>query len=435
MKALQHAIGDARSRYVAANPLSHAADEKAERYLPGGNTRSVLHFHPVPLTIVSGAGAELTDLDGHRYIDFVGEYSAALFGHSNEVIKAAIREALDSGVAMGAPTPYERELAALLCERFPSIDQIRFCNSGTEANLMALSTARVVTGRSKMMVFNDAYHGGVIKFLGGACKLNVPFDFVLAEYNDIEGTASLIDEVGDELAAVIAEPILGAGGNIQGNRQFMQMLRRKTEESGALLIFDEVKTSRLGPGGVQEMIGINADLTTMGKFIGGGLPTGAFGGSHRVMEHFNPKKTGALPHAGTFNNNVCSMAAGCAAMREVYTPDRAKEFLDWSEAFRLSLNELFAAKDVPMYANGLGSMIAIHFNKEPTKRPSDITAGCQSLRPLLHMELLLDGILIVGRGDLFLSLPMDESHLSAARASFEKFADRYKPLIEEVLAA
>ena len=317
----------------------------------------------------------------------------------------------------------------------PSLEQVRFCNSGTEANLMALSTARVVTGRSKVMVFNDAYHGGVIKFLGGGCRLNVPFDFVLAEYNDIDGTAALIDEVSEELGAVIVEPILGAGGNIQGNRQFLQMLRDKTEEIGALLIFDEVKTARLGPGGVQGMIGIHADLTTMGKFIGGGLPTGAFGGSKRVMEHYNPKQTGALAHAGTFNNNVCSMAAGCAAMREVYTPERAKEFLDWSEAFRLSLNKVFAAKDVPMYANGLGSMIAIHFNKEPTKRPSEITAGCQSLRPLLHMELLLDGMLIVGRGDLFLSLPMNESHLATAHASFEKFADRYKPLIEDVLAA
>jgi len=435
MESLQHAIADARSRYVAANPLSQAADEKAECYLPGGNTRSVLHFNPFPLTMVGGDGAEVTDLDGHRYVDFVGEYSAALFGHSNEIIKAAIHKALDSGVAMGAPTPYERELAGLLCERFPSIEQIRFCNSGTEANLMALSTARVITGRHKVMVFNDAYHGGVMKFLGGECALNVPFDFVLADYNDIEGTAELIDTMGDELAAVVVEPILGAGGNIQGNRQFLQMLRRKTEETGALLIFDEVKTARLGPGGVQGMVGIHADLTTMGKFIGGGLPTGAFGGSKRVMEQFNPKQAGALAHAGTFNNNVCSMAAGCAAMRDVYTAERAEEFLKWSEAFRLSLNEMFAAKDVPMYANGLGSMIALHFNKKPTKRPSDITAGCHSLRPLLHMELLLDGMLIVGRGDLFLSLPMNESHLATAHACFEKFADRYKPLIEDVLAA
>ena len=183
------------------------------------------------------------------------------------------------------------------------------------------------------------------------------------------------------------------------------------------------------------MVDIHADLTTMGKFIGGGLPTGAFGGSRRVMEHFNPKQAGALAHAGTFNNNVCSMAAGCAAMREVYTPERAAEFLDWSEAFRRSLNEMFASKDVPMYANGLGSMIAIHFSKDPTKRPSDITAGCRALRPLLHMELLLDGMLICGRGDLFLSLPMNDSHLAAARSSLERFADRYKPLVEQVLAA
>ena len=435
MESLQSAIEDVQSRYVSANPLSHAADEKAGRYLPGGNTRTVLHFDPFPLTMVAGEGAELTDLDGHRYIDFVGEYSAALFGHSNELIKAAIHEALDGGVAMGAPTRYERELAGLLCERYPSLEQVRFCNTGTEANLMALSTARVVTGREKLLAFNDGYHGGVIKFLGGRCALNVPFDFVLADYNDIEGTAGLIDEVGNELACVIVEPILGAGGNIQGNREFLKMLRRKTEEVGAMLIFDEVKTARLGNSGVQGMVDIKPDLTTLGKFIGGGLPTGAFGGSAEVMSQFNPKQKGALAHAGTFNNNVCSMAAGCVALREIYTPQRAAEFLETSEAFRRSLNDMFAEKEVPMYANGLGSMIALHFSREPTKRPSDITAGCQSLRPLLHMELLLDGMSVCRRGDLFLSLPMDESHLSSASASLEKFADRYKPLIERVLAA
>ena len=183
------------------------------------------------------------------------------------------------------------------------------------------------------------------------------------------------------------------------------------------------------------MVDISPDLTTLGKFIGGGLPTGAFGGSAEIMGQFNPKREGTLAHAGTFNNNVCSMAAGCAAMSKVYTPQRAAEFFDWSEAFRLSLNEMFAAKAVPMYANGLGSMIAIHFSTKPTKRPEDISAGCRSLRPLFHMELLLDGVLVCGRGDLFLSLPMNDAHLSQARLALEKFADRYKPLIEEVLAA
>ena len=433
-QSLEGAIADARARYVTATPLSMAADEDAARYLPGGNTRTILHFEPFPLTMVEGGGAELTDLDGHRYVDCVGEYSAALFGHSNEVIKAAIHEALEGGMTMGAPTPYERELAGLLCERYPSIDQVRFCNSGTEANLMALSTARVTTGRNTLLAFNDAYHGGVIKFLGGKCALNMPFDFVLADYNDIDGTASLIDQVGNDLAAVIVEPILGAGGNIQGSRHFLEMLRQKTRETGALLIFDEVKTARLGPAGVQGMIGIEPDLTTLGKFIGGGLPTGAFGGSAEVMQRFNPKREGALAHAGTFNNNVFSMAAGCAALRKIYTPERAAEFLDWSEAFRLSLNEMFATKEVPMYANGMGSMIAIHLSREPTKRPSDITAGCRALRPLLHMELLLDGLLICGRGDLFLSLPMNDEHLAKARTALERFAHRYKDLIEQVLA-
>ncbi len=435
MESLRHAIEDARSRYASANPRSREADESAAQYLPGGNTRTILHFEPFPLTMVAGDGAELTDLDGHRYADFVGEYSAALFGHSNAVVKSAIRDVIDNGVAMGAPTAYERELAGLLCERYPALDQVRFCNSGTEANLMALSTARVVTGREKLIAFNDAYHGGVIKFLGGRCALNMPFDFALADYNDTEGTAELIDELGDELAGVIVEPVLGAGGNIQGNRHFLQMLRQKTRDVGALLIFDEVKTARLGPSGIQGMTGIKPDLTTLGKFIGGGLPSGAFGGLAEVMAHFNPRREGALAHAGTFNNNVCSMAAGCAALSEIYTPKRAAEFLEWSEQFRVSLNEMFAGKSVPMYANGLGSMIAIHFSTEPTRKPGDITAGCRSLRPLLHMELLLDGVLICGRGDAFLSLPMDESHLSKARHALEKFADRYKPLIERVLAA
>lgn len=182
------------------------------------------------------------------------------------------------------------------------------------------------------------------------------------------------------------------------------------------------------------MLDFKPDLTTLGKFIGGGLPTGAFGGSAELMAHFDPRRKGALAHAGTFNNNVCSMAAGCAGLRDVFTAERAAGFLDWSEAFRLSLNDMFMAKEVPIYANGMGSMIALHFSREATKRPSDISAGCKALRPLLHVELLLDGISICSRGDFFLSLPMNESHLEKARASLEKFADRYKPLIEKVLA-
>ncbi len=433
METLKQATESARDRYVAANPLSQAADRHAEQFLPGGNTRSVLHYEPFPLTMVAGEGAELVDLDGHRYVDFVGEYSAGLFGHSDETIKSAVTAALDKGIVMGAPTSYERELAGLLCNRFPSIEQIRFCNSGTEANLMALTTARVVTGREKILVFNGAYHGGVIKFPNGDSVHNVPYDFLFAEFNDTEGTADLIRRTGDELAAVIVEPILGAGGNIPGSREFMGMLRLVTREIGALLIFDEVKTARLGPSGVQGMLGITPDLTTLGKFIGGGLPTGAFGGKAEFMAHYNPKLAGNWNHAGTFNNNACSMAAGSAAMSNIYTQERAREFFDWSENFRISLNDMFATRSVPMYCNGMGSIFAIHFSSKPTRRTSDISTGCQSLRPLLHMELLLEGVLVCSRGDLFMSLPMTEAHLSTARTALEKFIDRYRPLISMVL--
>ena len=435
MESLNQAIADARTRYVSANPLSLAADKSAERFMPGGNTRSVLHYDPFPLTMVAGEGAELVDLDGHRYVDFVGEYSAGLFGHSDELIKAAVHKALDSGIVMGAPTSYERKLAALLCVRFPSIQQIRFCNSGTEANLMALTTARVVTGREKILVFNHSHHGGVIKFPDGNSVNNVPFDFVVAEYNDTEGTADLIRQFDDELAAVIVEPMLGAGGNIPGSREFLEMLRQMTLEVGALLIFDEVKTARLGPSGIQGSMGITPDLTSLGKFIGGGLPAGAFGGKTDYMAHYNPKLAGNWNHAGTFNNDVCSMAAGSAAMGEIYTQDRAEEFLNWCEAFRISLNKMFADKAVPMYCNGMGSIFAIHFSSKPTRKTADISASCRSLRPLLHMELLLEGVLVCGRGDFFLSLPMNDTHLSRAHSALEKFVDRYKSLIIRVLEA
>lgn len=429
METLEHALESARARYLAANPRSMAADEAAQRYMPGGNTRTVLHYEPFPLTMVSGEGAELVDLDGHCYVDFVGEFSAGLFGHSNETIKSAIRQALDDGVVMGAPTPRERELAGILCTRFPSIEKIRFCNSGTEANIMALTTARMATGREKLLAFHGAYHGGVIKFPTGNTAFNIPFDFLLAEYNDVEGAAEIIRRAGSELAAVIVEPILGAGGNIPGTREFLEMLRQATSKVGALLIFDEVKTARIGPAGIQGLLGITPDLTTLGKIIGGGLPIGAFGGREDLMALYNPRLPGTWKHAGTFNNNVCSMAAGCAAMGEVFTPKRAAEFLESSEAFRKSLNQMFAAKSVSMHCNGLGSMIAIHFSSKPIERTYQRTADSQSLSELMHMELLLDGVLICSRGDMFQSLPMNDAHLAKARDALERFVDRRRPLI------
>ena len=185
--------------------------------MPGGNTRSVLHFEPFPLVMAKGVNAELFDLDGHSYLDLVGEYSAGLFGHSDPEIKAAIHEALEAGTVLASPTRWEADLAGVIQARFPSMELVRFCNSGTEANIMAIVTAMAVTRRRKVLVFREAYHGGVLVFSGGGSPINVPFDCVFANYNDVTGAIAAIRGHGGNLAAVIVEPILGAGGNIPGH--------------------------------------------------------------------------------------------------------------------------------------------------------------------------------------------------------------------------
>ena len=253
---LEVALAEATERYVAANPASAARHEEACRSMPGGNTRTVLFYDPFPLTMAKGEGARLRDLDGHEYRDYLGEYTAGLYGHSNPRILDEVRAALASGVVLGAPNRYEAELADLVCARFPSIDRVRFCNSGTEANLMAIGLARAATGRAKVLVFEGAYHGGVLFFKEGESgPVNVPFDFVFAPYNDPEAAVAAVEEHADEFAAILVEPMMGSGGCIEGDREFLGALREAADRHGVLLIFDEVMTSRLGPGGGRESSG------------------------------------------------------------------------------------------------------------------------------------------------------------------------------------
>jgi glutamate-1-semialdehyde 2,1-aminomutase len=337
-------------RYVERNPESRRLHEERARFMPGGNTRSVLHVAPFPLTIVRADGARIWDADGHEYLDFLGEYTAGLYGHSNPAIQAAIREALADGIVLGAPNRYEHRLAEAICDRFPSVELVRFCNSGTEANVMALSLARAVTGRSKILVFAGGYHGGVLHFREGGSPLNYPAAFVVATYND-PAAAELVD---GDTAAVLVEPLQGSGGVIPGDRVFLQALREATHGNGALLVFDEVMTSRLAWGGLQEVLDITPDLTTLGKYLGGGLAFGAFGGRRELMERFDPARAGALPHAGTFNNAVLTMAAGAAGLTQVLTPDEIARL----NALGDGLRERIATLGV--HATGYGSMIGLH---------------------------------------------------------------------------
>ncbi len=350
---LEAALREAEERYVAANPKSKARIEAAAANLPGGNTRSVLHYSPFPVTITKGEGCYLHDLDGHRYTDFLGEYTAGLYGHSHPVIMRAVREALDSGVVLGGPNRWEGELARLVCERFPSVELVRFTNSGTEANMMNMVTARAHTGRTHVMAFNGGYHGGVFYFPPGGSPINAPFPFVMAEYNDAEGTRALIRQHAADLAAIVVEPMMGGGGGIPADREFLQMLRDEATRHGIVLIFDEVMTSRTAPGGLQGKLGIRPDLTSFGKYIGGGMSFGAFGGRRELMERYDPRRPDAWRHAGTFNNNVLTMSAGVAGLSEVYTPEEAERLTARGDRLR----EELAGRGVPV--SGSGSLVRL----------------------------------------------------------------------------
>ncbi|HUS42748.1 MAG TPA: aminotransferase class III-fold pyridoxal phosphate-dependent enzyme, partial [Ilumatobacteraceae bacterium] len=232
---LDSALIDARQRYVDANPTSASWARRAADVLPGGNTRSVLHFDPFPFRVASAYGRHLVDVDGHHYVDLLGNYTAGLLGHSPEPVRAAAHAAVDGGWALGAVHPNEVRLAELIAGRFASIEQVRFTNSGTEANLMALALVTNHTGRGRVLVFDGGYHGGVITFAGDR-HVNVPHDWIVSTYNDVDAVDAVFAEHGESIAAALVEPLQGSAGCIPGTVDFIANLRRRCDDVGALLV-------------------------------------------------------------------------------------------------------------------------------------------------------------------------------------------------------
>ncbi|TPG42326.1 aminotransferase class III-fold pyridoxal phosphate-dependent enzyme [Roseomonas nepalensis] len=410
---LPGALAEARARYAAARPASAEQHRLAAAVLPGGNTRSVLAYTPFPTAMARGADCRLWDLDGHEYVDLCGEYTAGLFGHSEPRIHEALRQALANGISLAAVGQAEQRLAAILCARFASMERVRFTNSGTEANLIAVMAARAFTGRPALLAFRGGYHGGVLSFpLAGSSPLALPVPTVLADYNDLDGAVSAIREHAATLGAVIIEPMLGSGGCIPARPEFLAALREETAAAGIPLIFDEVMTSRMAAGGWQARLGLVPDLTTLGKYVAGGMSFGAFGGGRDIMDQF----AGPLTHAGTFNNNALSMAAGCVAMGEVFGPEAAEALFARGEALRARLNGLCAAAGVEMGFTGLGSMMTVQFRAGPIDRPAAPTPAEEGLRELFFFDMMEAGLYLARRGMVALSLPVGE-------AETERFAD------------
>ena len=420
-------IASAHERFRSHNPKSLAAHDASCAHLPGGNTRTVLHSSPCPLTFASGSAQHLTDLDGHEYIDFLGEYTAGIYGHSNPTIREAVQRVMSTGWNLGGHSQHEKRLAEMVCERF-QLDLVRFTNSGTEANMLALATATTWTGgRHKVLVFEGGYHGSTLSFKKGSEHINLPYEWVVGAYNDVSATETLVTGLPENsLAAILVEPMLGSGGAIPSTQEFLQYLRKVSHDLGALLLFDEVMTSRLDYHALGNKMGVRADLITLGKWIGGGMSFGAFGGRKDIMSLYDPSKR-QLAHAGTFNNNVVSMAAGVAGC-SILTDKKLYALNKMGDLMRQKITEQLVAngygeppknkadpKEHCMWVSGIGSIMAIHFSG----------AYQDAMLELFFHQMLKQGIYLAPRGFIALSIEITESDVAKFLQAMEKFVKFY----------
>ena len=322
-----------------------------------------------------GAGPHVWDADGNRYVDYVGSWGPLILGHAHPGVLADIVEAAGNGTSFGAPTKYENALARRVVEAFPSMDMVRFVSSGTEAAMSALRLARAYTGRDKIIKFQGGYHGHADALLvaagSGAMAHGVPDsagvtasfaqDTLIAEYNDLASVEEHVRAYPGQIACVIVEPVAGNMGVVPPAPGFLEGLRRLTEESGALLVFDEVITGfRVAYGGAQHIYDVSPDLTCLGKVIGGGMPVGAYGARREIMETVSP--LGPMYQAGTLSGNPVAMAAGIATLDELKKPGRYEELESKAQRLEEGFRRAFAQAETPLQINRVGSMMTLFFS-------------------------------------------------------------------------
>jgi glutamate-1-semialdehyde 2,1-aminomutase len=440
-------VVDPEAVYRATTPGSRALHERAVQVMPGGTTRTTTYFPPYPLYIERGEGCRVWDVDGTERIDMLGNYSAMILGHAHPKVVEAIQRQAARGTGFAAANPVEVELAAILCERVPSLDAVRFCNSGTEATMFAMRLARAFTGRPKIARMEGGYHGthdyaevSSHPTVAEAGPEDAPVarpdsmgtpawaleQVVVLPYNNPDAAERIIRRHASELAAVILEPIIGAGGIIAATPDFLRRLRDVTRELGILLIFDEVISFRVAPGGAQELYGVTPDLTTLGKIIGGGLPVAAFGGRADVMELLDPRREASLAQGGTYNGNPPGMAAGVAAMREL-TPDVYEDLNRKGARVCEQLSEVFASHGVTVQINGAGSMLALHFTERPVVDYRAVAAADKKKMRDLFLGLVNHGVLMAPRLMGALSTPMTEDDVQEFVDAVDTAVGELKP--------
>src|SRR5262245_23549164 len=367
---LERAITD----YQAKTPRSHQLFEEALRVKPGGNSRTTTFFDPYPFYITRGEGARIWDVDGTERLDFNGNYTSLILGHANPQVVKAIQDAATHGMSFPGPSEHEIRLAEILTRRIPTMEVVRFAHSGPEATMHGVRVARALTGRSKSAKFEGAYHGThdwllvsvspdpatagsrkrpkSVAWSSGVPPL-VMKHVVVLPWNDLAACVKILEKQGSDIAALIIDPMLANAGMIPAREGFLEGLREATQRLGILLIFDEVISFRIAPGGAQERFGIRPDLTTLGKIIGGGLAVGAFGGRADVMNFYDPRGGGGrINHGGTFNANPLTMAGGVATMEQL-TPAAYATLDALGDRLRDGVRRLFRKREIGR-ASGTG---------------------------------------------------------------------------------
>ncbi len=434
------------ARYLELTPKSKARWQEAAEYLPGGDSRNSIFWDPYPIFVTSASGCHITDADGVDRLDFINTMTTLILGHANQPVMEAVKEQLDRGVVYNAPNEHQIRLAKLLCDRIPSFDLVRFTNSGTEATLNTIRAARAFTGKNKFAKVEGGYHGTHdavtvsvrvdVKKAGEAQQPKavaasegladgILDQVVVIPFNDTANARRILEDNKDQLAAVIVEPVMGSVGMIPGTAEFLTMLREFTEENGIVLIFDEVISFRVAPGGSQQYYGITPDLTSLGKIIGGGFAVGAFGGRRDIMELYDPTKGPKVSHAGTFNANPVTMVAGAVTLEHL-TPDVYRDLAELTELLRQGIRRVCSDLEVPVQVTGLGSLFGIHFTGQPIVNYRDIAAEDAALRGQVFLGLLNEGILMASNLVGGLSTALGEEEVNTFVGALQSVLERQR---------
>jgi glutamate-1-semialdehyde 2,1-aminomutase len=417
------------AEYTAKTSRSRALHDEAVGVMPGGNSRTTTFFDPYPFYFQRGQGAHIWDADGTERIDFNNNYTSLVIGHAHPDVIKAVQAVAESGLSFPGPTEHEIRLAELLTRRIPSLESVRFTNSGTEATMNAVRLARAFTGRPKLAKFEGAFHGTHDWVMvsvtpdpktAGNRKRPKPVAWsagippavlkhtVVLPWNDQEACAEILAREGEQIAGLIVDPLLCNAGLVAPADGFLAWLREETTRRGIVLIFDEVISFRVAWGGAQERFGIRPDLTTLGKIIGGGLPVGAFGGRRDIMDFYDPRKGGPrISQGGTFNANPVTMAAGVATLN-VLTPEAYTRLDALGDRLRGGVARLFSNTRRKGQVTGIGSLFWLHWTTETltdyrSTRPKDTEAALR-----VFVGLINEGILLTQRGLGACSLAMND---------------------------